>query len=88
MTAAIVNPETLQRASEVEIGEIWLQGPTKGKGYYKQIEATEETFEARIKGEKGEMGWLRTGDLGFRRGNSVFISGRYKVTHFPHYFQI
>jgi fatty-acyl-CoA synthase len=54
---------------EREVGEIWLRGPSVTAGYYKNAEATEETFGG---------GWLRTGDLGYQVAGELYICGRAK----------
>jgi len=64
----IVDPDTRRPCPPDQIGEIWVAGPSVGMGYWRQPQATEETFHARIVGETGL--WLRTGDLGFLHGNS------------------
>ncbi|MDR1371353.1 MAG: AMP-binding protein [Dysgonamonadaceae bacterium] len=52
-------------------GEIQVRGENVMAGYYKNDEATKDTFT--------EDGWLKTGDLGtLDAGNNVFIRGRLK----------
>ncbi|WP_162990451.1 condensation domain-containing protein [Mesobacillus foraminis] len=52
------------------VGRIQLKGPTIIKNYYKNPEATAESFT--------EDGWLITGDLGFLRDGTLTITGREK----------
>ena len=60
------------------VGEIWLNGPSKCKGYWNKLELTKETFEAQLTNEKNADGWLRTGDLGFLYNDELFVCGRVK----------
>src|SRR5439155_3815537 len=46
-----------------------LRGPSVTAGYFKNTEATEETFGT---------GWLKTGDLGYFAGGELYICGRAK----------
>jgi len=54
-----------------EIGEIMVRGENVMYGYYKNVEATEQTID--------KDGWLHTGDLGIiDEENYIFIKGRNK----------
>jgi acyl-CoA synthetase (AMP-forming)/AMP-acid ligase II len=87
---AIVHPETLQRLSLGNVGEIWARGPHIAAGYWQNAAATASAFEGRIAGE-GDAHWLRTGDLGFLdETGELYITGRikdviilYGVNHYP-----
>ncbi|GLZ36145.1 acyl-CoA synthetase [Lentzea sp. NBRC 105346] len=72
----IVDPLSHVLCGPDEIGEIWVDSPTKGLGYWGMPEESEATFHARIEGVDGEF--LRTGDLGFFHGDELFITGRNK----------
>ncbi|QAU34548.1 non-ribosomal peptide synthase/polyketide synthase [Janthinobacterium sp. 17J80-10] len=85
----IVNPQTLQRCADGEVGEIWAYGDSNAKGYWQKPEATIATFGARL-ADTGEGPYLRTGDLGFVHGGELFIAGRLKdvviirgMNHYP-----
>jgi len=73
----IVNPKTMERCIQGQIGEIWVHGPSVAKGYWRRVEQTEMTFKAKLKSET-EKSYLRTGDLGFKRNNNLYITGRLK----------
>lgn len=73
----IVDPESHQDLGEGRIGEIWVDGPSKGGGYWRRPEKSAETFEARIVGD-AEHTYLRTGDLGFLYEGELFCCGRTK----------
>jgi fatty-acyl-CoA synthase len=55
---------------EREVGRIFAQGPSIMPGYYGEPEATREVLSA--------DGWLDTGDLGYRLGEEVVVTGRAK----------
>ncbi|MFI0451548.1 AMP-binding protein [Actinomadura sp. 6N118] len=63
------------------LGEIEISGPAVTSGYLHDPSATAEAFDGP---------WLRTGDLGFRLGDDLFVTGRRKEmiivrgqNHFP-----
>jgi acyl-CoA synthetase (AMP-forming)/AMP-acid ligase II len=74
---AIVDPDTCRAVPPGRVGEIWLAGPHVGLGYWQRPEATAATFDGRM-AEQPEVGYLRTGDLGFLRDGDLFVTGRLK----------
>lgn len=90
---AIVDPESLRRCPERAVGEIWVDSPSNGAGYWAQPQASRDTFAARLPAEPGRR-WLRTGDLGFLDGGQLFVTGRRKdvviirgANYYPHDFE-
>jgi amino acid adenylation domain-containing protein len=74
---AIVDPVTLKRKGDQQVGEVWLCGPSVSHGYWRQdAAARQQTFCARMAGDERE--WLRTGDVGFVSKEELFITGRSK----------
>ena len=59
-----------------KIGEIWVKGPSNAVGYWNRPEDTQRTFQAYL--ANGDGPYLRTGDLGFRDGQQLYITGRLK----------
>ncbi|MEU3934984.1 condensation domain-containing protein [Streptomyces sp. NPDC029044] len=74
----IVSPETLRTLPDVEVGEIWVRGPSVTAGYFGDPEQTAEAFGAVPAGEEAGTGYLRTGDLGFLADGELFVTGRRK----------
>lgn len=73
----IVNPETGKLCAPDEVGEIWVQSGSVGRGYYQQEEETQKTFVG-VLNDTNESGFLRTGDLGFIEDNHLYVIGREK----------
>ncbi len=73
----IVNPDTLTPCQKDEVGEIWVKGNSIAKGYWNQLEATQNSFQAYLADSK-DGPFLRTGDLGFLDHGELFITGRLK----------
>ncbi|HEX2581614.1 MAG TPA: fatty acyl-AMP ligase [Dongiaceae bacterium] len=55
---------------ERQIGGIFFRGPSLMRGYFRQPEETRAVLDA--------QGWLNTGDLGYRWGDEIVITGRAK----------
>ena len=61
--------DAAKRLGPREIGELWVRGPSLGKGYYRDAAASERAFSG---------GWLRTGDLGYLADGHIYVTGRKK----------
>lgn len=72
----IVDPDKRSPVPRGRPGEIWMAGPHVGKGYWRNAEATLDTFGARLSDGKGP--YLRTGDLGYMADEGLYIVGRIK----------
>ncbi len=65
---AIMN-ERGEIVADGQVGEIVFRGPSVTKGYFENEEATNALLAG---------GWLHTGDLGFKKDGTLYISGRQK----------
>ena len=62
--------------AEGEVGEIWSRSVQNMKGYWRNEDATSETFpEGR---DASGRGWLRTGDAGYLKDGYLYIHDRVK----------
>ncbi|KAK9468858.1 hypothetical protein V1512DRAFT_258081 [Lipomyces arxii] len=79
-TLAVVDPETATLVPELIVGEIWVDSPCLGGGFWGLGGETETIFHARCWGQDGtlEMEFLRTGLLGFIHAGKVYILGLYE----------
>ncbi|MFA6245162.1 MAG: fatty acyl-AMP ligase, partial [Candidatus Hydrogenedentales bacterium] len=86
----IVDPESCLQCSPDTVGEIWVSGPTVAQGYWNRPDDTKETFAACL-ADTGDGPFLRTGDLGFMKNGSLYVTGRIKdmiiIDGFNHYPQ-
>ena len=73
----IVDPQTLKRCEDNQVGEIWVCGPSIARGYWGKTEETEQIFKAYLT-DAQEGPFLRTGDLGFLTNGELFVTGRLK----------
>jgi amino acid adenylation domain-containing protein len=73
----IVDPVSAEPCEPASVGEIWVSGPSVGRGYRGHSAATEQTFRATLTGAAGQH-YLRTGDLGFLHQGELFVTGRLK----------
>lgn len=72
----IVSPQTMEILPAGKIGEIWIQSPSVGQGYWQALRATEKTFRGMT--ADGQGPFLRSGDLGFLHEGQLYVSGRLK----------
>ena len=81
----IVDPEKHIVLEDGDIGEIWLGGKSKCRGYWNKPELTQETFHARIiGGNQDEEGYLRTGDVGLSpRRRALRLRAHERYDHSP-----
>jgi acyl-CoA synthetase (AMP-forming)/AMP-acid ligase II/acyl carrier protein len=73
----IVDSDSRLPVSGDRVGEIWLRGPSIARGYWNRREETAAEFEA-TRSDDPTCRYLRTGDLGFFRGDQLFVTGRVK----------
>jgi acyl-CoA synthetase (AMP-forming)/AMP-acid ligase II len=73
----IVDPVNYRQLPEGRVGEIWVDSPSVGLGYWKNPGATQETFQAKLSDSTSGT-YLRTGDLGFFHEGELFVTGRLK----------
>ena len=78
----IVNPETKEEVGYNTAGEIWLSGPCRMIGYYKNEEATDKLFVKEYDKDGNEIVWVRTGDIGMitPTGNLKYIGRDKRIT--------
>jgi hypothetical protein len=72
----IINPDTRRPVPLGGTGEIWIDSPSKGIGYWRLPHLSEEHFRARIDGDHSGRRFLRTGDLGFLRDGELYVCDR------------
>ncbi|MGX1756532.1 fatty acyl-AMP ligase [Streptomyces lydicus] len=72
----IVDPATREALPAGRIGEIWLRGPSVARGYWGREDATHETFG--VSTTAGDVGYVRTGDLGTLHDGEIYVTGRIK----------
>jgi amino acid adenylation domain-containing protein/non-ribosomal peptide synthase protein (TIGR01720 family) len=72
-TSGTVRSDAAAARGPDAVGEIWFSGPSVANGYWNNPGATAQAFVH----DAGKV-WLRTGDLGFLHGGSLFVTGRLK----------
>jgi len=89
----IVDPTSSKELENEELGEIWISGRSKCLGYYNNPTLSEKIFRAKIvrSRDKSKEEYLRTGDLGFKKGGELYVCGRIKdliiirgANYYPH----
>ncbi len=69
----VIDPGTGATLAADTVGEICVQGPSVGRGYWGRPADTAQVFGAAPGGPR-----LRTGDLGFLRAGELYVTGRRK----------
>jgi len=89
----VVDPVSATPCADGRVGELWVRSESNGTGYWGRPEDSREVFEAELRDAPGEH-WLRTGDLGFREGGELVVTGRLKdliiirgVNYYPQDFE-
>jgi acyl-CoA synthetase (AMP-forming)/AMP-acid ligase II len=72
----LVEPERLAECQDGQVGEIWIKGGSVCSGYWNRPVDSASTFGARMADGRGP--YLRTGDLGFRWQQQLYVTGRIK----------
>ena len=71
--------EEFKELPEGAVGEVWISGPSKCRGYWNRPELSQKIFQAKLHEDKEESAtWLRSGDLGFLYNGELYICGRAK----------
>nr|WP_314533777.1 non-ribosomal peptide synthetase [uncultured Pseudomonas sp.] len=69
----VIDPVKIEVLADNCVGEVWASGPSIAHGYWRNPQASAQTFV-----QHDGRTWLRTGDLGFLRDGELFITGRLK----------
>lgn len=81
VTVRIVDPDTRTENPAGRVGEVWVHGDNVTAGYWRNPQASEDTFGATlVDPSPGTPAgpWLKTGDSGFCYDDELFIVGRMK----------
>ncbi|MDR3502742.1 MAG: fatty acyl-AMP ligase [Legionella sp.] len=87
----IVDPESQKPLPDSYVGEIWFHGPNAARQYWNNSTESETQLNATLNQaeDKSSYRYVRTGDLGFKYNNELFITGRLKdliiINGFNHY---
>lgn len=72
----IVDAETRKDLPDGQVGEIWCRTAQNMKGYWRNDEATAESFPEGK--DANGLGWFRTGDAGYMKDGYLYIHDRVK----------
>ncbi|MEC4574221.1 fatty acyl-AMP ligase [Streptomyces virginiae] len=91
LDVAVVDPRARTRCRPGQVGEIWVAGDSVAVGYWQRPDLSREAFEATLADGDDQGPYMRTGDLGFRTQDGLFVCGRIKDViivggrnHYPH----
>ena len=79
LNVKIVDPERHVALEAEQVGEIWVSGESKCRGYWNNAELGLKMFHARLVDDSPyDDGYLRTGDMGFLHEGELYVCGRIK----------
>ncbi len=76
----IADPQSHRSLATGQVGEIWLRGPSLGKGYWNKPDLSAAAFGAHLADSPDKGPYFRTGDYGAVLGGELFVTGRMKET--------
>jgi len=74
----VVDPDASAPLTDGRIGELWVAGGSRCRGYFGRDALTRQVFDARLSLGDDGTAFLRTGDLGFRHEGELYVCGRIK----------
>lgn len=75
----IVDPETRLPLRDGQVGEIWVSGASKCRGYWGKADLSRDVFEATLASDPPtDRAFLRTQDMGFVHDGELYVCGRIK----------
>ena len=76
----IVDPETRLPLRDGQVGEIWVSGASKCRGYWGKANLSRDVFEATLASDPPtDRAFLRTQDMGFVHDGELYVCGRIKT---------
>lgn len=74
----VVDPQTHTLRSALEIGEVWISGPSVTQGYWNQDDDSDAHFRVVLADTADTKRYLRSGDMGFLYDGELYLTGRIK----------
>lgn len=76
-TVAVVDAETGEQVKDGDSGEIWISGPSVSAGFWGKDSEANQCFNRSLAAFPN-VRFLQSGDLGYLRNNSLYVTGRCK----------
>ncbi|MCW5623132.1 MAG: AMP-binding protein, partial [Burkholderiales bacterium] len=72
----VVDPSTRRPVEDGHVGELWVTGASVAPGYWRSEAGSAAVFDGRLATGNDPRPFLRTGDLGFRHEDALYVTGR------------